>query len=161
VDPELLGSWRVSSRAAFQKRSVQELLVDVERAREVLRLARIRAEEYPAQHPRLGGTVVAYLLPGALGVKCGAHSNLPSNKAPACPHSVECWGDVPELPEASVREGIPFLAIPRPGPDKRRKVVLQSAPPEAIEAFLRGEGIAADLTDKYGDPARGFAGGYI
>ncbi len=69
-------------------------------------------------------------------------------------------GDVHELPEAAARAGIAFLASPRPGPDGRVKVVLQAAAGAAVAAFLAGEGPARDLLDRYGDPARGFAGGY-
>jgi hypothetical protein len=65
---------------------------------------------------------------------------------------------VPELPEAAAREGIAFLATVRER-DGREKVVLQAAPPELIAAFLRGD-ICPELVDRYGDPARGFAGGY-
>jgi hypothetical protein len=66
---------------------------------------------------------------------------------------------IPELPEAAAREGIPFLAdqTDRSG---RRKVVLMAAPPGLVQQFLAGE-IVPGLVDYYGDPARGFAGGYI
>jgi hypothetical protein len=65
---------------------------------------------------------------------------------------------IPELPEAAAREGIPFLAdqTDRSG---RRKVVLMAAPPDLVRRFLSGE-IVPGLVDYYGDPARGFAGGY-
>ena len=52
-----------------------------------------------------------------------------------------------------------MLAGPLDTPDGRRKVVLQAATPEIIRAFLAGE-IAPELVDRYGDPERGFAGGY-
>ena len=61
-------------------------------------------------------------------------------------------GTVPEAPEAAARDGVPFLARLKDG-----KIVLQAAPPEAIQALLDG---ALALADCYGDPARGFAGGY-
>jgi hypothetical protein len=66
---------------------------------------------------------------------------------------------IPELPEAAAREGIPFLAdqTDRSG---RRKVVLMAAPPDLVRRFLAGE-IVPGLVDYYGDPARGFAGGYM
>jgi hypothetical protein len=38
-------------------------------------------------------------------------------------------------------------------------VVLMAAPPDLVRRFLSGE-IVPGLVDYYGDPARGFAGGY-
>lgn len=67
--------------------------------------------------------------------------------------------DVPELPEAACREGIPYLATVRER-DGREKVVLGAAPPELVRRFLAGE-LVPGLAGVYGDPARGFAGGYI
>jgi hypothetical protein len=62
---------------------------------------------------------------------------------------------VPELNEAAAREGIPFIAgMNMPG--GRRKIVLQSAPPEVISQWMTNCG----LNGVYGDPERGFAGGY-
>ncbi|MCI0438074.1 MAG: hypothetical protein L0177_02960, partial [Chloroflexi bacterium] len=66
---------------------------------------------------------------------------------------------VPELPEAACQEGIPFLAS-LPDKSGRTKVVLQAAPPEVIQAFLEGAS-ELGLIETYGDPARGFAGGYL
>lgn len=66
-------------------------------------------------------------------------------------------GSIPELPEAAAREGLPFIACLE---DKAgKKIVVQAAPPELVEAFLKGE--IMPLRKLYGDPARGFAGGYI
>ena len=69
--------------------------------------------------------------------------------------------ELSELPEAAARDGVPFIGVPRPGPDGRVKLVLQAAPPTAIKAFLRGEGAAEGLAGLYGEPARGIAGGYV
>lgn len=74
------------------------------------------------------------------------------------------WADlrgryVPELPEAAAREGIPFVADAF-SEDGRRKIVLQCAPPDLVARFLAGA-LIPGLVDLYGDPARGFAGGYI
>ncbi|MCY0886419.1 MAG: hypothetical protein OWV35_11185, partial [Firmicutes bacterium] len=65
---------------------------------------------------------------------------------------------VPELPEAAMREGLPFLARVRDR-DGREKTVLQAAPPEAVRAF---QALAPQFGrgEAYGDPARGFAGVY-
>lgn len=68
----------------------------------------------------------------------------------------------PELPEAAAQLGIAYVAGPLPTPDGRRKIVVGGCTSyEWVEAWLRGEGVAADLVDRYGDPARGFAGGYL
>jgi len=89
-----------------------------------------------------------------------ARKELRSRIAPnqIIPGAVTDFGDstVPELPEAAAREGIAFLATVTDR-DGRRKVVLQAASPEQVEAFLRDY----PAQDKYGDPARGFAGGYL
>jgi hypothetical protein len=68
---------------------------------------------------------------------------------------------IPELPEAAAREGIPFLGTPKTKPGARRKVVLQCAPPEVLADWP--EWAARNgITDLYGgDPERGFAGGYL
>ena len=68
-------------------------------------------------------------------------------------------GYIPELPEAAAREGIPFLAETTDR-DGRRKVVMQAASTQLVAAFLDGR-IVEGLRGVYGDPARGFAGGYI
>jgi hypothetical protein len=66
--------------------------------------------------------------------------------------------DVPELPEAAARDGVCFIgALQERG---RTKVVCQAGSPEQISAFLQWAP-ANGLVDLYGDPARGFAGGYL
>jgi hypothetical protein len=61
-----------------------------------------------------------------------------------------------EISEASGRTGIPFAYVRRES-DGRVKAGIMSAPPEAIETWMRRCG----LHDVYGDPQRGFAGGYF
>jgi hypothetical protein len=68
---------------------------------------------------------------------------------------------VAELPEASAREGLCFVSEGLPSPDGRAKVVCQSGSPEQIRAFMDAWAPAHGLVDIYGDPARGFAGGYM
>lgn len=60
-----------------------------------------------------------------------------------------------EIPEASARLGIPFCYVRREGP--RVKCGIMSAAAHVIRAWLR----ECELIDVYGDPARGFAGGYL
>jgi hypothetical protein len=120
VDPDELMQWRAASRAAFQKRPVEEVLRDVEAARKILRDKML---------PDSGG--------GFADLR-GRH--------------------VPELPEAAAREGIPFLATVTDR-DGREKVILQAAGPDLVCRFLDGE-VIPGLKEIYGNPARGFAGGY-
>ena len=69
--------------------------------------------------------------------------------------------EVPELPEAACRLGVAYLAAPKPGPDGRRKIVLQCALAEHLAAWPAWAA-AHGIVDCYGgDPARGFAGGYL
>ncbi len=65
--------------------------------------------------------------------------------------------NVAELPEAASREGIAFLGTGLPGPDGRRKKVIMGGSPEMIRHWMD----TCNLRDVYGDPARGFAGGYL
>lgn len=68
---------------------------------------------------------------------------------------------VAELPEAAARDGVAYLAVVTDR-DGRRKVVLGGhTTPETVRAFLSEWAPAQGLTDIYGDPARGFAGGYL
>ena len=69
-------------------------------------------------------------------------------------------GLIPELPEAAARDGVCFIALAPPSPDGRVKVVCQSGTPEQIRAFMEVWAPYYGLRDIYGDPARGFAGGY-
>lgn len=68
------------------------------------------------------------------------------------------WFEEPpaEVSEASAREAIPFAYV-RTENDGRKKGGILSAPPEAVTAFIERCG----LKGVYGDPARGFAGGYF
>lgn len=63
-----------------------------------------------------------------------------------------------ELLEASAREGLPFLATVTDA-DGKRKRVFQSACAELIDGWMRSQINTLDRI--YGDPVRGFAGGYI
>lgn len=139
VIPDELMAWRIKTRSAFQGRSAEAILADVEAARQILRDAVVNP---------LPATLYGYDEDGN------------------CYPSVfrKLFADlrgrnIPELPEAAAREGIPFLATAK-DQDGREKVVLQAAPAELVQQFLSG-GLVPGLVDTYGDPARGFAGGYI
>jgi hypothetical protein len=62
-------------------------------------------------------------------------------------------GDLTEAREGYIADGLP-------GPDGRRHVVASGSRLQ-IRAFLRSWAPAQGLTDLYGDPERGFAGGYM
>lgn len=64
---------------------------------------------------------------------------------------------VPELPEAALRKGSGYISGPLVGKDGRKKFTC-SGDPEQVKAFLSSNPLG--LEDVYGDPARGFAGGY-
>ena len=126
VEPGALMRWRAESRAAFQRRSVEEVLADVEATTSALRAAR------------------------TLDLQDGVFVANMRREPP-----------YPELPEAAARAGVAYISGPLRGPDGRAKITC-SGPPEVVAAFLRPESLARlGLEDPYGDPARGFAGGYL
>lgn len=145
IDPDGLMEWRMRSRAAFQKRPVEWVLVDVRAAMEQIRTAPI-----------------IYLMPCTGGgtyehqTRCGCREAgtgfypVADLRGPA----------ISELPEAAARMGRAILAGPLNCPDGRKKIILQSAGVETIKAWLEGTG-PDDVIDRYGDPERGFAGGYL
>jgi hypothetical protein len=67
---------------------------------------------------------------------------------------------VAELPEAGTRYGIAYIAEGLPDGSGRIKVVC-SGTKEVVTAFLTHWADRNDLYDCYGDPERGFAGGYV
>lgn len=166
VDPDDLMEWRIASRAAFQGRPAEAILADVEAVRVVLRDAKRVALIEGSVHcagSRCG---------------CGPQSYESGDENSSTRHgSGDCYCDcvgcsgiwaadmrgrkVPELPEASAREGVCFVADGLPDPDGRVKVVCQSGSRDQIRAFLETWAPAQGLVDLYGDPARGFAGGYL
>jgi len=68
---------------------------------------------------------------------------------------------IPALPEAAAREGAACRATVIES-DGRAKIVLGGhTTPAMVQAFLDSWGPAQGLTDIYGVPARGYAGGYL
>lgn len=129
VDPDSLMEFRVRVAAAFQKRSVEAVMAEVNAA-----IAAIEA----APKIVLGGAEVADL---------------------------RSRGAIPSLPEASLRTGVPIIyQISNPtGP----KVGILGAGegslagPAPVVGFMQTWGPAQGLSGIYGDPARGYAGGYV
>jgi hypothetical protein len=128
VDPDELMRWRAESRAAFQGRSVEEVLADIEAAQAELR----RASLIELDGPTPSITVA------------DMRRDTP----------------IPELPEAAMRLGVSYISGPLIGPDGRCKVTC-SGRAEHVSAFLDHWAPSQGLIDTYGDPARGFAGGYL
>ncbi|GIW05191.1 MAG: hypothetical protein KatS3mg059_1811 [Thermomicrobiales bacterium] len=69
--------------------------------------------------------------------------------------------EVPELPEAAARTGDCFVARIREPRSGRTKIVCQAGTPDQIRAFMHIWAVRMGLSGVYGDPERGFAGGYI
>jgi hypothetical protein len=68
---------------------------------------------------------------------------------------------IPELPDAACYLGISYLSLITER-DGRKKVVLGgNTTPELVKKFMEVWAPKNGLTDIYGDPVRGFAGGYI
>lgn len=67
---------------------------------------------------------------------------------------------IPELPEAAAREGVAFLATVTDRDGREKVVIGGHTTPELVKEFMGGK-IVPGLVDYYGDPARGFAGGYV
>lgn len=124
IDPDALMQWRVETRAAFQKRPVEDIMADVLAARAALRAAPVVD----------------------LGNGQEARNLLDQS--------------VPELPEAAAREGLCFISLTKDR-DGRMKMVCQAGTPEQVKAFMDVYAKKNNLADVYGDPARGFAGGYL
>lgn len=148
VDPDALMRWRVTSRAAFQGRDPSAILADIERARAAIRAAPKVALLDVCDMPHV------------------RDHDWSSSVCEGCMDDPVTARDlrgqhVPELPEASAREGECVVADGLPGRDGRIKVICQSGSPDQIETFMILWGPSQGLADIYGDPARGFAGGYL
>lgn len=131
VDPDALMRHRVAVKAAFQGRPEAAVMVDVKSAVEEIRL-------------RLSDVAATAFIGGC---------HVPDFTS----------GTVPELPEAALRACVATLATVTER-DGRRKVVLGGNDPAQagiVSAFMHEFAPALGLTDIYGNPARGFAGGYL
>jgi len=71
-----------------------------------------------------------------------------------------CGPVTPELPEAACREGVAYAAVvvEKTG---RHKMVLGAASENQVVWFIQEYSQQVGLAEVYGDPARGFAGGYL
>jgi hypothetical protein len=167
VDPSALMSWRAESRATFQRREVDAVLADIAAAKAALDEApRLILENTPGTHcggGKCGCRVGGYGYGGTTSIGtgdcyCGCDGCHDGDRDVVV---ADMRGrHVPELPEAGTRYGIAYVADGLPGPDGRTKVVC-SGGRAVTEAFLNDWGPRHGLVDCYGDPARGFAGGYL
>jgi hypothetical protein len=148
VDPEALLAWRMVSRAAFQGRAVAEVEAETAAARQALRAApMLLVPKYPGVAVEAGALWLQIDWQAISRIDYGIRDL----RGPV----------IPELPEAAVREGVCFVAtMPPTAREPRTKIVCMSGTPEQIQAFQRWAA-AEGLTGIYGDPARGFAGGYL
>jgi hypothetical protein len=70
--------------------------------------------------------------------------------------------EIPELPDAAALHRVCYLAMPVPRAGERQKIVIGGyTTPAIVEAFMTVWGPRNRLADIYGDPVRGFAGGFI
>lgn len=176
VDPDALMRWRVETRATFQGRPTEDILADVERAREALREApRINLgldTGAEVRDMRDAYTVHTVLVePFAEGATVDFSGVGDSTFITFGTRAEGIWDEgghhttvrrgVPELPEAAAREGVAYLATATDR-DGREKVVLGGhTTPETVQEFMDTWALAQGLVDIYGNPTRGFAGGYL
>lgn len=152
VDPDELMRWRAESRAKFQGRDVSDVLSDIADTSAALKAADMMS---------LGSITSSGDCSG-----CGLHVLSLSGEGCdycECPRAADMRrtdGPWPELPEAATRAGISYISGPMDCPDGRKKITC-SGTREVIEAFMSEWAPRNGLTDIYGDPARGFAGGYL
>ena len=148
VDPDALMLWRAESRSRFQGRPVEEVLADVAATSQALldapRVALMSLGDMPHTEDHDWSSSVCD--------GCSQDPVLVADMRREPP-----W---PELPEAGTRLGVGYISGPLVGPDGRQKFTC-SGSAEQVEAFLECWGPRHGLVDMYGDPARGFAGGYL
>lgn len=69
-------------------------------------------------------------------------------------------GDIPQLNHAQLEAGVPVqYTMPGNARDPRTKIGLLGGEPELIRLWMSSK--ASELIDIYGDPERGYAGGYL
>lgn len=167
ADPDELLAWRVRERAKFQGRDESEVRADIEAARTEIQLAReVVLLRTPGNHcgdGHCGCREGGYGYGGSTGTGTG-DCYCDCDGCADGDHVVtarDMRRDTPvkELVEAATRDGVSYISGPLIGPDGRRKFTCNGMQ-EVIEAWMSHWAPAHGLVDIYGDPARGFAGGY-
>ncbi|RME03901.1 MAG: hypothetical protein D6812_04825 [Deltaproteobacteria bacterium] len=157
IDPERLCEWRIETRARFQGAKVERVRARLDRMRQWL-----------SQAPKerfANGWLINCLPGGGAGVVCGEHGVECDGQHP----DGRCWGHVPggrmmEIVDAAMLEMVAIVSRPRARPGERSdKVMLLSATPEQVKAWLRGEGppAACRMETRRGLPERGFGFGAL
>lgn len=147
IDPARLLEWRVCSRSSFLGKTPEQLIADIRSARAALTAAPIMVLR----------TDSAYSCADA-GCGCGQCFDIAERRIIARDMRA---AHVPELPEAGCLAGECYVAVVPPDATGRKKVVCQGGSPDQIRAFMNDWAPAEGLTGIYGDPERGFAGGYV
>lgn len=147
VDPEEVMAWRIKTRSEFQRKSCKTCGG----------LGAIEIDYSPVDCPDCTESAILRKVESARSELRVADEIV---LAPDTTARDMRGRKVAELPEASAREGLCFVSDGLRDPDGRAKVVCQSGSPEQIRAFMEFWAPAQGLVDIYGDPARGFAGGY-
>lgn len=151
VDPDELMRFRAESRAKFQQRDVSDVLTDIEATKLALNDADV--------------ILLNQIDPYGYCMGCNRHVTPDEENEDwdycECPSAADMRREPPwpELPEAATRANIPYISGPLNCPDGRRKITC-SGTPDVIKAFMSHWATEEGLTDIYGDPERGFAGGY-
>ncbi len=147
IDPDELMRWRVKQRAAFQRRPEATVEADIANARAALHAAPL-IELNP-----VGNMPHTHDHDWARSVCDGCA------QAPITVRDMRAESLIRELVEAATRDDIAYISGPLIGPDGKRKYTC-SGRPEHVQAFLEIWAPAEGLVGLYGDPERGFAGGY-
>lgn len=141
VDPDELMQWRAAERARFQGRKIEHILGNIRATMAALRDA-----------PEI--EICYFDEPGGPGSESWERSGTVVYLRDM--RRTTPW---PELPEAATRLGIGYVSGPLASPDGRRKYTVSGSKEEVL-AWMELWAPHNRLTDIYGDPARGFAGGY-
>lgn len=144
VNPDELLAYRVASRARYQHRGDSERGAAKGDVAHYESLIRERIEAARA--------ALATARKEALGCVCEGCDAVDAR-------DMRRDSPIDELLEAATRDGVAYIAGPFLQPDARRKFTCSGSRAH-IEAFMAHWAPANGLVDIYGDPARGFAGGY-
>ncbi len=167
VDPDALMAWRAESKARFQGRPVADVLADVERAREALRLAQgIALYEGCSKCDSSGRVLISEQECGDPQCGCGqtfAECDACGGNPPKdiIVRDMRRPSPIPELPEAAMRYGYSYISGPLIDPRNQRPKYTVSGTPEVVHAWLEHWAPANGIVDPYGVPERGFGGGYL
>jgi len=136
VDPDALVEHRIAQKADFERRLANEIREEIADACRQLHVALHTATE----RWRWEGVIEGYSNPAGR------------------PKWVD-FGDstIPGLPEAGAITGVAYVATVTERDGRRKRVF--SGDPDQVRAWTADEGKTLD--GLYGDPARGFAGGYL